>query len=72
MADTIVKLKVVGTIPGYIEGQIVKVPADHEGTPLDFHWRRRLKDASVQKVVPEAPKQSRSRQRRAAVQENEA
>lgn len=76
MGDTIVKLKVVGTIPGFALGQVVNVPADSEGTPLDFNWRRRLKGASVQVVVPEVekpkPKQSRSRQRRAAVQEREA
>jgi len=45
------KLKIVGLVPGYDMDQVVEVAVDPEGTPLDFHWRRRLKDGSVKKEV---------------------
>jgi hypothetical protein len=34
------------TLPGYAKaGEIVEVPCDERGTPLDQYWRRRLRDA---------------------------
>ncbi len=34
-------------IPGYYVGQEVRVEVDHEGTPLDVFWRRRLRDSAI-------------------------
>ena len=39
------EIKVNKPLPGYIVGCIVKIASDKEGTPLDFYWRRRLKEA---------------------------
>ena len=44
-----IRIRVNGSIPYYAVGEIVKVPADMYGTPLDLHWRRRLKDAVTDK-----------------------
>lgn len=41
------KIKVNGSIPGFTKEQIVEVETDEDGTPLEFLWRRRLKDAKV-------------------------
>ena len=55
MSGTI-RIRVNGTIPGHPPGSIVKVSVDAEGTPLELSWRRRLKDAKIDKcceIVPE-------------------
>jgi hypothetical protein len=41
------RILVKGGIPGYAAGSEIEVDADEEGTPLDLHWRRRLKDAEI-------------------------
>jgi hypothetical protein len=38
-------IEIVGLIPGYPKGSIVRVETDSEGTPLSFFWRRCLKAA---------------------------
>lgn len=68
MSGTI-QVKVNGRIPGYPPGTIVKVAVDEEGTPLKLLWRRRLKDAKIDKcceiVRPEPePEPSPRRTRR--------
>ena len=71
-----IRLKVNGTIPGFSPGQVVKVPADERGIPLDLHWRRRLKDSEIdgciEVVVDPEPEpievMSKSKQKRLAVQ----
>jgi hypothetical protein len=55
-----IKIKVNKPIGEHKIGSIVDVAADDEGTPLDLHWRRRLKDAefdSCCEVVKPAAKQ---------------
>jgi len=39
------RIKINKPLPGYEVGRIIEVASDNEGTPLDFYWRRRLKDA---------------------------
>lgn len=40
-------IKINKPFPGYNVDQLVMVQTDSEGTPLDFFWRRRLKDAKT-------------------------
>ena len=54
MSGTI-QIKVNGTIPGHPPGSIVKVAVDAEGTPLELLWRRRLKDAKIDKCCEIVP-----------------
>lgn len=54
-----IRIKVNGTVPGFHPGQVVEVACDEHGTPLDFQWRRRLRNAkndSSCEVVPRPPR----------------
>lgn len=42
-----INIKVNKLIPGFTVDQVVSVACDENGTPLDFHWRRKLKDARL-------------------------
>lgn len=78
-----IRIKVnAGSLPNFRQGEVVVVPSDDEGTPLDQYWRRRLKDAKVDnccEVVTESepeqerePKpQSKSQYRRLKIQRSE-
>ena len=44
---TTIQIKINGSIPGHAPGKIVTVQCDEEGTPLDFHWRRRMRDSET-------------------------
>lgn len=46
MSDTI-RVRVNKPIPPHGLGDVVPVPIDEHGTPLDQQWRRRLKDAET-------------------------
>jgi hypothetical protein len=43
------KIQINGIIPGYSQGSVVTVQCDDEGTPLEFFWRRQLKNARLDK-----------------------
>ncbi len=43
----IIKIEVKKQMANHAVGDIVEVSADDNGVPLDFHWRRRLKDAEI-------------------------
>jgi len=43
--DGTIRLKIKGNLPGYMEGEVVVIKADENGTPLDQYWRRRLRDS---------------------------
>lgn len=50
----------------YKAGEIVPVLADDAGTPIDQFWRRRLKDAAVDKcceIVKDMPAKPAKRQK---------
>ena len=62
MSDTIKIL--IHRVAGYSPGHTVIVAADHEGTPLDLFWRRRLRDAKrdnccevLNSAAPEEPEE---------------
>lgn len=42
----IIQIKVNKPIMGFDKG-VYKIEADNEGTPIDVHWNRRLKDAKI-------------------------
>lgn len=66
MSGTI-QVKVNGRIPPHPVGSVVKVAVDEEGTPLDHQWRRRLRDAKIDKcceIVRPEPEPSPRRTRR--------
>ena len=42
-----IRIKVLKDMANNLAGDIVSVPADDEGTPKDFFWQRRLKDAKI-------------------------
>ena len=44
------KIRVCRLVPGYKVGEELEIEADHEGTPFDFHHRRRLKDGTFERV----------------------
>jgi len=46
-----IEIKINKAIPDYIQGQIVTVQVDSEGTPLTRFWRDRLCDAAVDNCV---------------------
>lgn len=61
-----VNIRINKTFGKYIAGQLVQVETDHEGTPTDQYWRRRLKDAQtdaccevMQEAQPVKTKQTR-------------
>lgn len=45
----------VDTISGCSKGQVVELDADEDGTPLSYHWRRRLVDAKTDRCVDVLP-----------------
>ncbi len=45
------ELKINGTVPGHTPGQVVKIEVDDNGTPLQKHWRDRLRDAVTDDCV---------------------
>jgi len=58
-------LRVRGPVPGHRVGDVVRVPTDEEGTPLELAWRRRLQDAKLDGCVevvedPENPRAVKS------------
>lgn len=61
-----VAIKVNFGIPGYVDGQVVRVEADSEGTPLDSTWRRRLragdKSCEIVKPLKNSPKRAARRE----------
>lgn len=59
-----VLVRVEKPIQGHDVGSEVRVFVDVEGTPLDYWWRRRFRDAERDgcvRVVDPAPKRSRKR-----------
>lgn len=36
---------------GLSPGQRAKIEVDDKGTPIDYHWRRRLKDSAIDNSV---------------------
>jgi len=58
-------LRVLKPLPGRRAGEVVRVEADENGTPLSREWRRRLRDAKtdgcvevvreVRETAPSAP-----------------
>jgi hypothetical protein len=65
-------VRVKRAIPGRAVGDVVRIETDERGTPLERHWRRRLRDSAVDgclEVVPdpsgpaaeEAPAKAKSR-----------
>lgn len=42
-----IDIKINKPFPDYQVGQIVTIQVDGDGTPLDYFWRRRLKDAKI-------------------------
>jgi cell shape-determining protein MreC len=55
-----VRIEVIANVPGYFVGEVVKVDADHEGTPTEFFWRRQLKERSATIAKPlRSPRQTR-------------
>ena len=64
------QIKVTNTVVGYEVDQVVAVPCDPEGTPLEFVWRRRLKDGACEIVKP-APVAKKRRTHRSASGDSE-
>ncbi len=44
-----VNIRVLKNLGSYPADTTVEVLVDHEGTPLDYFWRRRLRDAETDK-----------------------
>ena len=42
-----IKIEIKKQMANHAVGDIVELNADDNGVPLDFHWRRRLKDAEI-------------------------
>ena len=40
-------IKILDQIPGYPVNTVLTQQCDEEGTPLDYYWQRRLKDAKT-------------------------
>lgn len=45
------KVKILLPIHGYKHGQMVNVPVDKNGVPLDKIWRRRFNDRKFDKCI---------------------
>ncbi len=53
-----IRIKILKDMADSKTGDIVRVPADDKGTPIDFFWQRRLKDAKIDgccEIVKERP-----------------
>ena len=53
MKPKCIKLKILHQqgLHGHPKGSIIEVRVDKDGTPLDKHWRRRLKDSPIDGCV---------------------
>lgn len=47
MKNNSIKIRVKKKIGAISEGATVVIPVDHEGTPLDYFWRKKFKDAKI-------------------------
>jgi len=56
-----IDIKINKPFLGYHVDQVIAIQTDKDGTPLDFFWRRRLKDAKIDnccEIVKSATKKS--------------
>lgn len=67
-----IQIRVRGPIPGHEIDDVVDVPVDGRGVPLDLHWRRRLKDAETDNCCERVQAAPKPRRRRRQTTEAEA
>ena len=65
------RIKVNLVIPPHKPGDVVEVRCDADGLPLDFHWRRRLKDAAIDNCCEIVAEKTTKRREKPAEQTEE-
>jgi hypothetical protein len=46
-----IELKLNAALRGHDAGSVIRIRVDKEGIPLDFYWRERIKDSSIDNCV---------------------